>query len=133
MGMAVDEGQSKIGRRISSKLLNASKFALSCGSTSGGAVTEPLDRSMLVALAALVDDATAAFDRYDYARALERTESHFWAFCDDYLELVKNRAYDEGEGAESAKAALGLALEVLLKLFAPFLPDRKSTRLNSSH
>src|SRR3546814_12435662 len=77
---------------------------------------------MLVALAALVDDATAAFDRYDYARALERTESHFWAFCDDYLELVKNRAYDEGEGAESAKAALGLALEVLLKLFAPFLP-----------
>src|SRR3546814_11833782 len=77
---------------------------------------------MLVALAALVDDATAAFDRYDYARALERTESHFWAFCDNYLELVKNRAYDEGEGAESAKAALGLALEVLLKLFAPFLP-----------
>src|SRR3546814_19144967 len=103
-------------------LLNASKFALSFGSTSGGAVTEPLDRSMLVALAALVDDATAAFDRYDYARALERTESHFWAFCDDYLELVKNRAYDEGEGAESAKAALGLALEVLLKLLAPFLP-----------
>src|SRR3546814_543418 len=122
MDMAFDEGQMKIGRRLSIKLLNASKFALSFGSTSGGAVTEPLDRSMLVALAALVDDATAAFDRYDYARALERTESHFWAFCDDYLELVKNRAYDEGEGAESAKAALGLALEVLLKLFAPFLP-----------
>src|SRR3546814_6256914 len=111
-------------------LLNASKFALSFGSTSGGAVTEPLDRSMLVALAALVDDATAAFDRYDYARALERTESHFWAFCDDYLELVKNRAYDEGEGAESAKSALGLALEVLLKLFAP-RSEEQPTELQS--
>src|SRR3546814_3831528 len=55
MDMAFDEGQMKIGRRLSIKLLNASKFALSFGSTSGGAVTEPLDRSMLVALAALVD------------------------------------------------------------------------------
>src|SRR3546814_13047113 len=93
-------------------LLNASKFALSFGSTSGGAVTEPLDRSMLVALAALVDDATAAFDRYDYARALERTESHFLAFSDDYLALVKNPASDKGEGADSAKAPAGLDLAV---------------------
>jgi valyl-tRNA synthetase len=77
---------------------------------------------MLTELAALVDEATTAFDRFDYARALERTEAHFWSFCDDYLELVKNRAYAEGPGAESAKAALGLALETLLALFAPFLP-----------
>ena len=77
---------------------------------------------MLTELAHLVDEATAAFDHFDYARALERTEAHFWSFCDDYLELVKNRAYGDGPGAESAKAALGLALEALLKLFAPFLP-----------
>jgi valyl-tRNA synthetase len=124
MDALFDEGQMKIGRRLSIKLLNASKFALGLGSTTGGAATHPLDRSMLAGLAQLVDEATAAFDRYDYARALERTETAFWAFCDDYLELVKNRAYSETdvEGAESAKAALGTALEAYLKLFAPFLP-----------
>jgi valyl-tRNA synthetase len=123
MDMAFDEGQMKIGRRLAIKLLNASKFALGVGDVPDGAsVTEPLDRSMLVRLAALVDEATAAFDRFDYARALERTEAHFWSFCDDYLELVKNRAYSDEAGAASAKAALHLALEAILKLFAPFLP-----------
>ena len=123
MDMTFDEGQMKIGRRLAIKLLNASKFALGIGAPVPGAqVTEPLDRSMLVRLAALVDDATAAFERYDYARALERTEAHFWSFCDDYLELVKNRAYSDEPGADSAKAALRVALEAVLKLFAPFLP-----------
>ncbi|MFZ6005689.1 MAG: valine--tRNA ligase [Actinomycetota bacterium] len=123
MDMAFDEGQMKIGRRLAIKLLNASKFVLGTDDpTAAASVTEAVDRSMLVRLAALVDEATRAFDRYDYARALERTEAHFWAFCDDYLELVKNRAYSDDPGAESARAALRLALETLLKLFAPFLP-----------
>ena len=121
MDMAFHEDQMKIGRRLAIKVLNASKFALGFGSSSA-AITEPLDRAMLTELAHLVDEATGAFDRFDYARALERTEAWFWSFCDDYLELVKNRAYGDGAGAESAQAALGLALEALLKLFAPFLP-----------
>jgi valyl-tRNA synthetase len=111
------------------KLLNASKFALSLGRERAdaaplSALTAPLDRSLLDGLAALVDEATTAFDAYDYARALERTEGFFWAFCDDYLELVKARAYNElGEvGTDSAQATLDLALATLLKLFAPFVP-----------
>ncbi|HEY3681997.1 MAG TPA: valine--tRNA ligase [Streptosporangiaceae bacterium] len=119
---AFDTGQIKIGRRLAIKLLNASKFVLGFGggdATSGGSVTAPLDRSMLAALGAVVEDATAAYDAYDHTRALERTERFFWEFCDDYLELVKARAYD---GDASARAALETALSVLVRLFAPVLP-----------
>ncbi|MGB3054188.1 MAG: class I tRNA ligase family protein, partial [Acidimicrobiales bacterium] len=125
---AFDAGQMKIGRRLAIKILNASKFALGLGpAPADGAVTEPLDRAVLAELADLVDDATRAFDAFDYARALQRTEDLFWRFCDDYLELVKVRAYgsgegDSSEGAVSARVALRESLSTLLRLFAPFLP-----------
>ncbi len=124
---ALDEGQMKVGRRLSIKILNASKFALSVAGDEASedprTVTEPLDRAMLAALADVVEEATTAFDDFDHTRALERAERFFWEFCDDYLELVKARAYDTGsEGSASARAALLIALSTLNRLFAPFLP-----------
>jgi valyl-tRNA synthetase len=134
---AFDEGQMRIGRRLAIKLLNVSRFVLQAAGDLSGAgrllasvdaaglePLEPLDAALLAALAELVDEATAAFDQYDHARALERTEAFFWSFCDDYVELVKSRAYGTlGEDrAWSARVTLVEALSVLLRLFAPVLP-----------
>ena len=120
---AVDFGVMKIGRRLATKILNASRFALGfADDVPPSAITEPLDRSMLGTLAAVVDQSTEAFDQFDYARALEIAERSFWTWTDDYLELVKGRAYEGGDAGASAHAALQLALSVYLRLFAPFLP-----------
>ncbi|MEG9248497.1 valine--tRNA ligase [Arthrobacter sp. Soc17.1.1.1] len=128
---AYEVNQMKIGRRLAIKLLNASKFVLNLGVTDAsvgegslGRVTEALDLALLAQLRTVTEQATAAFEKYDYARALQLTESFFWTFTDDYVELVKDRAYgDAGDaGTQSVQTALATTLDALLRLFAPFLP-----------
>ena len=129
--------QIKIGRRLAIKVLNAAKFVYSFPAplagrvdpegrieTTPSAVTNPLDLDMLAALNAVVTTATDALDNFDHARALETAEQFFWTFCDDYLELVKERAYGATtpEGQASAATALRTAVDVLLRLFAPYIP-----------
>ena len=127
--------QIKIGRRLAIKVLNAAKFVYSfpepptAGRVNSRGRIEttainPLDLDMLAELGQVVTTATKAFDDYDHARALEVTEQFFWTFCDDYLELVKERAYGETDavGQASALFALRTALDVMLRLFAPFIP-----------
>ena len=116
--------QVKIGRRLAIKVLNAAKFILGvrrhvrmppspCPSTAACSPSSPRSSA----------SATRAYDAYDHARALEVAETFFWTFCDDYLELVKERAYGEPSPEQaSAVAALKTALSVLLRLFAPVIP-----------
>jgi valyl-tRNA synthetase len=114
--------QIKIGRRLAIKVLNAAKFVYSFeGAT--GEVTHPLDLDMLNELGRVITQATTAYDAFDHARALEVAETFFWTFTDDYLELVKDRAY-AGEPADrgSAVTALQLAIDALVRLFAPVIP-----------
>jgi valyl-tRNA synthetase len=115
--------QMKVGRRLAIKILNAARFAL-LQAEPRGPIVEPLDRGLLTQLAQLVQESTQQFEAYDYSRVLERTERFFWAFCDDYLELVKARRYGDltPAGAASANSAMLVALSAMLRLFAPFLP-----------
>jgi valyl-tRNA synthetase len=120
---AFEPGQMKVGRRLAIKLLNASRFVLAKPEPNGP-VTESVDRGLLSMLAGIVRDSTEDLDAFNYARVLERSESFFWFFCDDYLELVKGRRYgDHGQAlAASANGALLSAVSAMLRLFAPFLP-----------
>jgi valyl-tRNA synthetase len=122
---AFSEEQMKVGRKLANKLLNVSRFVLGIGDVPEGAEpTDPVDLSMLAKLDAVIAEATTAFTAFDYARALERTEAFFWWFCDDYVELVKSRAYgSRGDAAANgARAALRTALSALQRMLAPVLP-----------
>jgi valyl-tRNA synthetase len=135
---AFDEQQMRVGRRLAVKLLNASKLIISLGAEAGelgeeaggpGAEAaehgpEALDRDLLRSLGGAVHEAGERLSQYEHSRALETIERSFWRFCDDYLELVKHRAYGEF-GPSRRGAAVGTlrtALSTYQRLLAPFLP-----------
>ena len=125
---AFSEDVLKIGNKLVNKLWNASKFALIHlekvkGTPQLSAVTEPLDRWIITRLSRAIEKATAEFNEYEYCAAREHIEDFFWKdFCDNYLEMIKVRAYGEGPAAASAHHATALCLEAVLRLFAPFVP-----------
>ena len=129
---AFDPAVFKIGKRLSTKIFNASRFvfmqleaAVGDGDNPGvESITEPLDLALVERMRTVIDQATRAFDSFDYATALQVIEDSFWSFCDHYLELVKLRSYAEEDtpGRRSALATLSWTLGAFLRLLAPFVP-----------
>ncbi len=110
---AFSEDVLKIGRKLVTKLWNATKFAAihldkiqqkpltAIEDVKNGVITEPLDLWILTRLKKAIDKATQEFDKFEYCDARVAAEDFFWNdFCDNYLELVKGRVYgEEGLGA----------------------------------
>jgi valyl-tRNA synthetase len=128
---AYDEAMFQNGKRLVTKLYNAAKFAAGhlleneLSNLTPDKITEELDKSFLEHLAVMVERAGKDFADFGYADALQEIEAFFWEkFCDNYLELIKVRAYhgQMSPAKVSALATLKLALSVLLRLFAPFIP-----------
>jgi len=116
------------GQKFVTKLWNASKFSLThLEDFSPSEITETYDRWLLSKLSRLVQEATETFDRYEYSRTKSAVEKFFWqTFCDQYLEIVKDRLYNPAERGvqekKSAQEALYRSLSGVLKLVAPIMP-----------
>ena len=127
---AYDESIFQIGRKLVTKLFNASRFVFGILGQSRSVrtaeqITHELDRGLVGRLRELITNVTNSYERFDWASGLAEIESFFWSeFCDDYLELIKSRAYRAEEDQEKASvlACLRLSLSVLLRLLAPTLP-----------
>ena len=136
---AYSEDVMKNGKRLVNKLWNAAKFASGHFNKLSEAdknlslkqaqhkIVNDFDRYFINKLTQLVKNCAAEFENYEYAAAMHQTEKFFWSlFCDNYLEITKTRAYDENgnnpEGSISTILTIYHGLNILLKLFAPFLP-----------
>ncbi|HEU5047752.1 MAG TPA: valine--tRNA ligase [Rickettsiales bacterium] len=135
---AFSEDLLKIGRKLVTKLWNATSFAgihlsklsgkpsTAAEDVASGRISETLDKWILARLRKTIVKATSEFENFEYCDARVAIEEFFWKdFCDNYLELVKARAYGEVSdeaGSLSAHLTLYHCLDAILRLFAPFVP-----------
>ncbi|MHC5035912.1 MAG: valine--tRNA ligase [Planctomycetota bacterium] len=123
------EEDVKAGHKIVVKLWNVARFALPLleGFHGGAEVSEVFDRWILSELREVTRTATDFFEKYEYSHARTTVERFFWTrFCDNFMEIVKDRLYNfqtRGENPRaSGRQALRSALRILLQLFAPIMP-----------
>ncbi len=126
-----DEQVFKVGNRLITKLVNVSKFVLMQFEQASLNINDldnknltSVDKSWLASFNNLLKSSLKEFSDFNYAQVLQDTESKFWDFCDDYVELVKTRAYQENtqDTGKSALFTLYHSLNILVRLFAPIIP-----------
>lgn len=125
-----DENVFKIGKKLETKILNATRFVNSFlpgihfEKLSPPQSLDPIDSDWLCILFDMVEEATIQLENLNYAFALELIEKTFWEFCDDFIEIIKARTYQDSTNLStlSAKYSLKFSMGIFLKLFAPYMP-----------
>lgn len=122
LGNDIDYTEKDIltGQKTLTKLWNASLFCSAFLAKKDRPNLETMDRWFMSKLNNLIKEVTDSFNDYDYTDAKLKTDVFFWhTFCDNYLEIVKHRAY---AGDEATKWTLYESILTLLKLFSPIIP-----------
>ena len=116
------------GKKLVNKIWNASKFVLSFLEDYEVREVEllPFDKYVIEKYKDLYNKFIAYFSRFDFTLAINELEKFFWNFCDNVIEIVKNRLYKpEIYGEQAKESAQYMCYHVLLgmlKFFAPILP-----------
>jgi valyl-tRNA synthetase len=128
----ISEEKIQMGTRLVNKIWNVARFSErflagfvpSEGNNTFGRDLTPADRWILASLQRLIRRTTDLLEHLDYAAAKSEVEDFFWNdLADNYLEMCKQRLYDEGNPwRDSARFSLYQVLLNTLKLLAPFLP-----------
>ncbi|MEM2932671.1 MAG: valine--tRNA ligase [Candidatus Pacearchaeota archaeon] len=115
----VDEKEFIAGQRLLTKLWNAAKFFNFASDKKPKSINK-IDYWLFLKLNELIDECTKAYENYDVSKARSLLLNFFWhTFCDDWLEIAKNRIYKQDN---SACFTLYFALSTIVKLFSPILP-----------
>lgn len=128
LGEDLDYQEKEIiaGKKFVTKIFNATRFAFMNlkNYKPGKCRLEETDRIFLVKLNKVIESATESMENYEYAKAKNEIVNFFWkVFCDNYLELVKNRVYNGSKSEkESAYFTLYTSLLAVLKMMAPITP-----------
>ncbi len=122
------EEEFKNGAKLVNKIWNASKFVLSFLENYEPTHTQllPMDEWIIAKFNDMQKHFIAYFEKYEIGLAMSELERFFWNFCDNYIEITKNRLYKPeiyGEKAkQSAQFACFVTLKEMLKMFAIYLP-----------
>ncbi|HOI59846.1 MAG TPA: valine--tRNA ligase [Candidatus Pacearchaeota archaeon] len=119
-----DENELKNGRKLITKIINASNFASKNLSKVKPNKLYILDQYFLIKLNKVIKEIDGLFEKREISQVRTLIEKFFWnSFCDNYLELSKWRVYGENEELkDSAKYTLYHSLLTIIKMFAPIIP-----------